>query len=116
MSQDKRDSNLRSRDLTAAVAGCYGFVPATHDHEDHCGWKIKRRYTVCRTTGYVPSDLVADSFNAQERGEKVGDLEWMGCGHKAAPFLMTAPSSCPSNGRYLITRITTSRAEARMSH
>jgi hypothetical protein len=40
----------------------------------------------------------------------------MGCGHKVASFLMTARSSRPSNGRYLITRITTSRAEERMSH
>ena len=71
---------------------------------------------MCRTISYVPFDLAEDAFNAWERGEYVGGLEWMGCGHKAAPFLMTAPSSCPSNGRYLITRITTSRAEARMSH
>lgn len=116
MSQAKRDSKSRSMDLTASETGCYGFVPVTHDHEYNCVRKIKRGYTVCRSIGYVPSDLAEDSFNAQKRGEKVGVLEWMGCGHKAAPFLMTAPSSCPSNGRYLITRITTSRAEARMSH
>jgi len=40
MSQAKRDSNSRSRDLTVAVTG-YGFVPVTHDHEDHCVRKIK---------------------------------------------------------------------------
>ena len=64
MSQAKRDSNSRSRDLTVAVTGCYGFVPATHEHEDHSVRKIKRGYTVGRTTGYVPSDLAEDSFNA----------------------------------------------------
>jgi len=64
MSQAKRDSKSRSMDLTASETGCYGFVPVTHDHEYNCVRKIKRGYTVCRSIGYVPSDLAEDSFNA----------------------------------------------------